>query len=142
LDDRIMQKARYRKIGSKESLWVVHTVRPTGAPVAVQWAQLDVSGSTVAAAPVQQGIHAPDTTLYRWMPSLAVDAAGDMAVGYSTSNGSAPNFPSIAYAGRLVTDPLGQLPQTETQLVAGGGSQTNNCGGTCPRWGDYSAMSI
>ena len=37
-------------------------------------------------------------------------------------------FPSIAYAGRLAGDTLGQLPQTETVLVAGGASQTNNCG--------------
>jgi hypothetical protein len=77
------------------------------------------------------------------MGSIAADNSGNMAIGYSTSNGTAPNFPSIAYAGRLVTDPLNQLPQTETQLVAGGGSQLNNCGGgPCHRWGDYSSMGI
>jgi hypothetical protein len=41
-----------------------------------------------------------------------------MAIGYSTSNASV--FPSIAYAGRLATDPLNQLSQGEVQLVAGG----------------------
>ena len=72
-----------------------------------------------------------------------------MALGYSTSNGTAPNYPSIAYSGRLVTDVLNQLPQTEVQLVAGNSSQ-NDCtlGGLNPgctgvtRWGDYSAMTI
>ncbi|MEO8677056.1 MAG: hypothetical protein ABI569_15890, partial [Casimicrobiaceae bacterium] len=34
------------------------------------------------------------------------------------------------------------LPQTEVQLIAGLGSQTNSCGGPCDRWGDYSAMSL
>jgi hypothetical protein len=34
------------------------------------------------------------------------------------------------------------LPQTETQLIAGAGSELNNCGAACHRWGDYSSMSI
>src|SRR5256714_13672906 len=109
----------------------------------MQWAQLDVTGGTIAAAPVQQQIYAPDTTLYRFMGSLAVDRQGNMALGYPTSNGTASNYPSVAYSGRLATDPLNPLPQTEVQMIAGSGSQTNNCGGApCDRWGDYSAMSL
>lgn len=143
LSDRIMQKVQYRKVGAAESLWVIRTVQPSGAPAAPQWAQLNVSGGTIAAAPVQQQIFAPDASLYRWMGGIAADSQGNMAIGYATSNGTAPNFPSIAYAGRLVGDPLNQLPQTETQLIAGGGSQVNSCGGgPCHRWGDYSSMSI
>jgi hypothetical protein len=66
-----------------------------------------------------------------------------MAVGYSTSGSEPPNFPSIAYSGRLAGDPLGTLPQAEVLLIAGAGSQTNNCGGgPCRRWGDYTAMSV
>src|SRR5437879_244526 len=77
------------------------------------------------------------------MGSLAVDGQGNVALGYTTSNGSLPNFPSIAYSGRLETDPLNTLPQTEVQLIGGAGSQTNTCGGgPCDRWGDYSAMSV
>jgi S-layer family protein len=143
LSDRIMQKVQYRKVGTAESLWAIHTVQPSGAPTAPQWAQINVTGGTIATTPVQQQIFAPDASLYRWMGSVAADSQGNMAIGYATSNGTSPNFPSIAYAGRLVGDPLNQLPQTETQLVAGGGSQVNNCGsGPCHRWGDYSSMSI
>src|SRR5262249_32351217 len=83
----------------------------------------------------QEQIYAPDNTLYRWMPSLAVDGQGNMAMGYSTSSSSA--FPGIAYSGRLVSDPLSQLPQTEVVMQTGSGSQTTYSG-----WGDYSAMSI
>ena len=109
----------------------------------MQWAQINVTGGTIATTPVQQQIYTPDTTLYRWMGSLAVDSQGNMALGYSTSNGTAPNFPSIAYSGRLATDPLNTLPQTEVQMIAGAGSQNNNCGGApCHRWGDYTAMSV
>ena len=54
-----------------------------------------------------------------------------------------PNFPGIFYSGRRANDPLNTLPQTETQLIAGAGSQTNLCGGApCFRWGDYSSMSV
>jgi hypothetical protein len=141
--DRLMQKVQYRRVGGNESVWVAHNVDTAGGLAAMQWAQINVTGGTIATTPVQQQIYTPDTTLYRWMGSLAVDSQGNMALAYSTSNGTAPNFPSIAYSGRLATDPLGTLPQTETQLVAGLGSQTNNCGGApCHRWGDYSSMSV
>ena len=145
LEDRLMQKVQYRKVGAAESLWVVHNVQnsPPNVTVRPQWAQLDVTGQVVAASPLQQQIYAPNTTRHRWMGSLAADAQGNMALGYSTSGSAVPNFPSIAYSGRLASDPPNTLPQTETQLVAGGGSQTNNCGGsTCDRWGDYTAMSV
>jgi hypothetical protein len=143
IDDRLMQKVQYRKVGSKESLWVTHNVLGPTLYLGMQWAQIDVTGGVVATTPVQQGIHAPDSSVNRWMGSLAVDGAGNMALGYSTSGDTAPKFPSIAYAGRLATDPLNTLPQTERVMIAGAGSQVNNCGGApCERWGDYSAMSV
>jgi hypothetical protein len=142
ISDRLMQKVQYRKVGAAESLWVVHNVQ-TSTTVKPQWAQIGVTGGVISTTPVQQQIYAPDTTLHRWMGSLAVDSQGNMALGYSTSNGTAPNFPSIAYSGRLAPDPLNTLPQSEVQLVAGAASQTNNCGGgPCSRWGDYTAMSV
>ena len=141
--DRLMMQAQYRRIGTQESLWAVHTVRTsTTSPTAIQWEQVNVTGGTVSKTPVQQQIfnHAHDG-LYRFMPSLAVDRLGNMAVGYSTSNNA--QFPSLAYAGRLVSDPLNALSQGEAQMIAGGGSQKNNCGGApCHRWGDYTAMSV
>src|SRR5712692_1496050 len=84
LFDRLMQKVQYRIVGSAESLWVVHSVGTTVEP---QWAQIDVTGGTISQTPVQQEIYAPDTTLYRWMPSIAADKDGNVALGYSTSNG-------------------------------------------------------
>src|SRR5439155_10016961 len=80
-------------------------------------------------------------TFWRYMPSLAVDRAGDMALGYTLSN--ATTNPSIMYAGRLATDPVNTFSQTEQTLFAGGGSQSGNCGASaCLRWGDYSAMAL
>ena len=100
-----MQKVQYRKIGNTESLWVVHSVLANStSPMMQQWAQINVTGGTIATTPVQQQIYGPDP-LHRWIGSLAVDRDGNMALGYSTSNGAVPNFPSIAYSGRLASDP-------------------------------------
>ncbi len=142
--DRLMQKVQYRKVGSAESLWVVHNVQDVSGVVIPQWAQINVTGGTVSTTPVQQQIYQPDTSLYRWMGSIAADKDGNVAVGYSTSSATSPNFPSIQYSGRLAGDPLNMLPQTETALILGSGSQVNNCGSQvpCHRWGDYSAMSV
>ena len=141
LGDRVMMQAQYRNISGTESLWVSHTAGcgPTG----VQWAQINVTGGTIAATPVQQQIwtNVNSDGVYRWMPSLAVDRLGDMAVGYSAS--SATVYPSIRDAGRLTTDPANTLAQGEGTIVAGTGSQAFNCGGgPCTRWGDYTAMTV
>ena len=121
-----------------------HQVALAGAhrrnPTGIRWYQLNVTGGSVALAPAQQGTYAPADGLNRWMPSLAVDKFGNMAVGYSAA--SATHFADIRYAGRLVSDTLGTLGQAETILIAGAGAQNNTCGGTCSRWGDYSAMTV
>ena len=137
LADRLMMQNQYRNINGTESLWDMHTVIvPNAGPqTGIRWYQLNVTGGTIAATPVQQSTYVPDTN-YRWMGSLAVDKDGNMAMGYSVS--SPAMFPAIRYAGRLATDPLNQLPQTETSLIEGTLSQT----GGATRWGDYSAMSV
>jgi hypothetical protein len=146
LFDRVMMQAQYSNLGGNESVWVNHTVHCCGpvTPMGIQWAQLNVTGGTVATAPVQQQIYpSASDTLSRWMGSLAVDQNGDMALGYSVANGT--TNPDIRYAGRLAGDTPGALPQTETTMLNGVtlGSQSGNCGGgPCQRWGDYSAMSI
>ena len=144
----LMQKNQYRRVRRRfdfrESLWVTHTFRSSATgPTGSQWAQIDVTGGTIAG--VQQQLYDPADGIYRWMSSIAADRQGNVALGYSTSNGTSPNFPRIAYSGRLASDPPNMLPRTETQLIAGAGSQTGLCGNPpvpCPRWGDYSSMSV
>ena len=147
---QLMQKNQYRRVRRRfdfrESLWVTHTFRssPTG-PTGSQWAQIDVTGGTINPATVQQQLYDPADGIYRWMSSIAADRQGNVALGYSTSNDT--NFPSIAYSGRLASDPPNMLPRTEIQLFAGAGSQNQNCdpnhpASRCSRWGDYSSMSV
>jgi len=82
----------------------------------------------------QQGTFSPDST-NRWMGSIAMDKAGDIALGYSAS--SSAIHPSIRYTGRVPTDPLGTM-EAEKSVLVGVGSQLANLS----RWGDYSAMTV
>ena len=131
LADRLMYRLAYRNFGSYESLVVNHSVAVSGGG-GVRWYEIqNPLGLPILA---QQGTYAPDST-YRWMGSVAMDQAGDLALGYSKSSASV--YPSIAFAGRIPTDPSGTL-ETETDIIGGSGSQT----GTLHRWGDYSAMTV
>ncbi|HEX4953380.1 MAG TPA: hypothetical protein VF017_08310 [Thermoanaerobaculia bacterium] len=129
-----MQRLVYRNFGSHETLvgsWTVD-VNSTGNRAAPRWFELRNTGSGWSL--FQQGTHSPDA-IHRWMPSIAMDGQGNIALGYSRGDGS--NFPSLYYATRDATDPLNTL-QAEVQLFAGTGSQTHSAA----RWGDYSSMEL
>lgn len=134
ISDRLMYRLQYRNFGSYQSLVSNHTVDANGADRAgIHWFELRNTGSGFSM--YQQGVYSPDSDS-RWMGSSAMDGDGNMALGYSVSGSS--TYPSVRYTGRLVTDPLNTLPQGESSLVVGGGSQTS----TTYRWGDYSMMAI
>src|SRR5260221_104861 len=129
-----MYRLVYRNFGDHESLWANNTVNLGANRAGIRWAEIrDPNG---APAVFQAGTHGPADDLHRWMGSLAVDKDGNMALGYNVAGTSL--FPSIRYAGRLAGDPAGPLPQTETEMFAGTGSQV----GSFSRWGDNSAMSV
>jgi hypothetical protein len=141
---RTMSQNQYTKIGPDESLWITHTVPRAAATLfaAPRWYQVNVTGGTVADPILQATTWDPDgaNVISRFMPSIAVDRAGDVALGYSTS--SSTTKPAIKYAGRLAGDTIETFSQSEQVLIQGVGTQTGTCGGTCTRWGDYSAMSL
>jgi uncharacterized membrane protein len=132
LGDRLMYRFAYRNFGSYQS-WVVSQSVDTGNGfTGIRWYQLRDTGSGPAL--YQQGTFAPDSN-YRWMPSIAQDEAGDIALGYSVSSSSM--YPAISFTGRTPGDALGTM-ESENSIVTGGGSQTGNLS----RWGDYSDMSV
>jgi len=137
---RLMMQNQYSNIGGLESLWNAHTVAgSSSSQAAVRWYQVPVTGGAVG-NPLQAATYNPDGSS-RFMPSVAVDRIGNMAIGYSVSNGSM--YPAIRYAGRLTGDAADTITQTERSLIEGGGTQVGNCGGSaCERWGDYSAMTL
>ena len=143
LEFRNMVQNQYTNISGAESLWTTHTVpRLNNGSAAPRWYQANVTSGTVAANLVQSATWDPDNanTFWRFMPSLAVDRLGDMALGYTKTN--ATTNPQIKYAGRLAADPVNTFSQTEQTLINGTGAQVGDCGGTCQRWGDYSAMAL
>src|SRR6267142_3770709 len=101
LADRLMYRLDYRNFGSHESLVVNHSV-VAGSGGGVRWYEIQNPSGTPTVA--QQSTFAPDSN-YRWMGSVAMDKAGDMAVGYSVASGSLN--PTIRYTGRVPTDPSG-----------------------------------
>jgi len=119
LADRAMMQNQYRNINGVESLWVNHTTGPagisgSGLPTGIQWAQIDVTGGNINTTPVQEQIFNNGLDgMNRFMGSLAVDHVGNMALGYTASSSTVA--PDIRYVGRLATDPLNTLPQTEVQ---------------------------
>ncbi|HEX9982141.1 MAG TPA: IPT/TIG domain-containing protein [Thermoanaerobaculia bacterium] len=139
LQIRAMMQNQYTNIAGVESLWNTHTVRRqnTTGFAAPRWYQVNVTGGTVNPVIPQAATWDPDAAnvMHRFMPSLAVDRAGNMALGYSTSNSTTK--PAIKYAGRLATDPIETFSQTEQLMFQGAGAQIGT-----GRWGDYAAMSL
>ena len=134
LSDRLMYRLQYRNFGDSESMVLNHTVDVDGTNHGgIRWYELRrTTGEWLIH---QQGSFAPDAD-NRWMGSIAIDRAGNIALGYSVSSNA--TYPSIRYTGRLLNDPPGTLPQGESTLIAGSGSQRS----FYHRWGDYSSMSV
>jgi hypothetical protein len=138
LGDKIMTPVVYQNRNGTESLWADQTTMlnfPNG-PTVVSWYQFDVTGGNFPATAVQQQDWSnANDGLWRWMPSIAVNQNGSMVIGYSTSDTTI--FPSIRYAGRLVSDPPGNLAQGEAVMFAGVSAQTSGS-----RWGDYTRTEV
>ena len=135
LGDRLMFRLAYRNFGSYESMVVNHSVTvgsTTTSRTGVRW--YEIRNPSESPTVFQQGTFSPDFN-HRWMGSLAMDKAGNIAVGYSVSGPSV--YPAIRYTGRQATDPPGTL-QSETSIIEGSGSQGPNLN----RWGDYTRMTV
>lgn len=130
LGGRLMYRLAYRNIGGQQLLVASGSV-DAGGHAGERWYEFGMSGSGLAVQ--QQSTYSPDATS-RWMGSIAMDASGDIALGYSAS--SASIHPGIRYTGRDAGDPVNQMTLGETTVLDGSGSQSSN------RWGDYSSMAV
>ena len=132
--DRLMYRLQYRNFGSYQTIVANHTVDVNSTDRAgIRWYELRNSGGGWSI--YQQGTFSPDS-VSRWMGSAAMDASGNIGLGYSASTNTM--YPAIRYTGRLAGDPLGTLSQGEGTLFAGTGAQTHSAS----RWGDYSSLSV
>ncbi|MEZ5333202.1 MAG: hypothetical protein R2991_14425 [Thermoanaerobaculia bacterium] len=134
---RVIHRLAYRNFGDHQSMVTNQSVEVPTAISGVRWYELRNTGGGWSVH--QQGTYAPGTGdgIDRWFGSIAMDASGNMGLGFSASDDTA-TFPSVWYTGRLAGDPLGTLPQGEDSIIDGGGSQLSSG----HRWGDYSSMNI
>jgi len=134
LSDRLMYRAAYRSFADGHHSIVTNHAVTVGTNVGVRWYELRVDAANNLSA-FQSGTYAPDAA-FRWMGSAAMDKAGNIALGFSTSSSSTK--PSIRYTGRLAGDAAGTMTQGEGTIITGAGAQ----GSTLSRWGDYSSLQI
>lgn len=131
---RPMFRLAYRNFNDHEALVFNQTVDAADVPNhgAPRWYELRKSGGDPWSIH-QQNTYAPDAD-HRWVGSIAMDQAGNLAMGYTTSGTS--TFPSVRVAARLAGDPLSTMTE-EVEIQAGSGSQTGFV-----FWADYSHMDI
>ncbi len=131
--DKIMARVVYRRIGDRESIVAVHSVNTSAGGGGVRWYEFRLDEEWNVQL-YQQGTYAPGGD-FRWMASPAMDAMGNIGIGYSFGGGS--HFPGQRFAARLAGDPLGILTLREAVLVEGEAAQTNT-----RRWEDYTQTAI
>lgn len=127
-----MYSLQTRDFGTHMSIVTNHTVDVGTNHAGIRWYELRNSGAGWSI--YQQGTYAPDND-HRWMGSIAMDGAGNIALGYSVS--SSTTFPAIRFTGHTAGAPLGVMDVAEESIFEGTGSQTNP-----DRWGDYSMMTV
>lgn len=129
----LMFRLQYRKFEGYQAMVCNHTVDVDESEHAgVRWFELRNEGEGWFIN--QQSSYAPDENS-RWMGSLAMDADGNIGLGYSVSSDQV--FPSIRVTGRRFNDVEGIMTLGELEIATGAGNQGWN-----PRWGDYSMMAV
>jgi hypothetical protein len=132
--DRFMPRMSYRNFNSYESFLVSHTVQVGTSPnkqTGIRWYELRDAGSGTPSL-YQDGNISPDTSLFRFMPSIAEDANGNAAVGYSVSSSS--THPGLNASYFSLANPG---TPTEITLYDGAGDEENSY-----HMGDYSSMTV
>jgi hypothetical protein len=132
LGDRMMFRLAYRNFGTHETLVASHSVMTSKAASGERW--YEIRNPNGVAKVFQQGTVTKGGNAL-WMGSIAMDKAGDMALGFSESNG-ATLHPSLAFTGRVPSDPVNTM-EGIASIFAAKGSATDQS-----RWGDYSSIVI
>ncbi len=132
----IMNTPQYRNFGTHQTLVCCHTVDVDNTNHAgIRWYELEKT--TGAWTVRQQSTYAPDAA-NRWMGSIAMNAGGNIGLGYSVS--SSTIYPSIRYCGQTAAANVlanSTLDYPEESIFEGANSQTG-----ANRWGDYSKISL
>ncbi|HLG36420.1 MAG TPA: T9SS type A sorting domain-containing protein [Bacteroidia bacterium] len=129
-------RAQWRKWVGYNSVVLNWPVRISSTQRSIKWVELRQNQSTGTWSLFQEGIYTPDASS-RWMGSIAMDDNGSISLCYAKSSSATGNYPSLAFTGRIASDPPGQMSFGETVAFLGTGSQT-----ITNRFGDYSQTSL
>ena len=133
LGDRLMYRLAYRKFSDHEVLTAAHSVDRGDGAAGIRWYEIRTP-STIPAL-FQQGTFVDPGKVSVWMPGMAMDKVGNIALGLSRASSAVK--PGVSMTGRVPTDPVGTTGIALT-VIAGTGVQQGDGG----RWGDYTSMSV
>ncbi|CAM1368684.1 GEVED domain-containing protein [Tenacibaculum xiamenense] len=142
LQATIMNQAQFRKFSTHNSAvfnFVVDTDASSGKLAGIRWMEFRQNGDNQPWSLYQEGTYNAPDSRHAWNASLAMDANGNIGMGYSSlssSSSSATTRVSSYFTGRLASDPLGAMTAVEG-LIANG---NQNIPGT--RYGDYSKIDV
>ncbi|MGD8441486.1 MAG: hypothetical protein PVG53_13220, partial [Holophagae bacterium] len=136
LFNRAMRRLAWRVVDGTARMVVTQVVDAGGGIAGKRWWELrsDTSSSPVWSI-FQEGTYSPDS-VGRFMGSVAMNASGDIALGYTASDATSV-LPAIRVTARLDGDPAGVMTMDELTIKDGEGVQT-----WTQRWGDYSSMNV
>jgi hypothetical protein len=141
--DRMMPRFSYRNFGAYESFLISQTV-DTGLgkgldswQTGILWYEMRATSPTAAPAVYQQGMIGPADNVFRFLPSIAQDKAGNATVGYSVSNNFTDPGINISYWNLAnATQP------TEASLFVGTAEEVTPNAPYLGKWGSYSSMTV
>lgn len=136
LSDRLMHRLQVRDFGGYQSMLAAHTVDATGNGVAgIRWYEFRKPDGG-AWGLHQEGTYAPADGQYRWMPSIAMNEAGDIGVGFLL--GGPNTYMSVAVTGQsAAASGSGEFDAAELVCVHGSGVHED-----AGRSGDYSSTTV
>ncbi len=135
ISDIIMNVPKFRNFGTHESIVLSFITDVTDGDnlSGIRWVELRKTPGAEWSL-YQEGTYSPDD-MHRFMPSIAIDKSGNIALGYNVS--SPDDYIGIRYTGRYANDSLGIMTVDEYNVIDG--IATINANG---RFGDYSHMSV
>lgn len=131
----ISYAANYRSFAGHNSWLITFNVDVDGNDTSgVRWIELRNTG-TGPWSLFQEGTYAPADGHSRFMGSAAMDASGNIGMGFHIASATLPV--GIKYTGRYDGDPAGQMTIAEETIIDGIGVQTFS-----NRFGDYSHLTM
>ncbi len=133
----LMYRAQYRNFSGTEKIVCTHAIAETGTEAAIRWYELERNGGNWSIT--QQGTYNPGGAddVSRWMPVIAMNGAGQTAIGFNISSPTNTTYPGIHAIGRSSCAPANTMDIAEFSIVEGGTSQAG-----ANRWSDYANMAV